>query len=119
MLLIVTGCSKSESPVDAVEKTYSAIQQGDADAVWQRMSQADRTKFMSALGVTAEQEAKQVLQEEFARQTHHRVTIGEIQRDGDSATVVATMFRTPEDSTGETTTIKLVKEEGRWVLDDN
>ena len=119
VLLIVTGFSKPESPGEAVEKTYSTIHQGDVDTVWQRMSQADRTKFMSALGITAEQEAKQVLQEEFAKQTHHRVAIGKVQRDGDSATVVVTMFRDPEDANGETTTIKLSKEGGKWVLDDN
>ena len=118
-VLLGAGCSKPESPGEAVQNAYAASQQGDVDAVWQRMSEADHAKFMSGLGVTDEEDAKQALREEFAEQPHHHLTIGDIQTDGDSAIVTATMYRTPDDATGETATIRLIKENSRWVLNDN
>lgn len=119
-LLAVSGCSKSaDTPTAAVSETYDAIQKGDVDAVWQRMSQADRTKFITAIGAKEEGEAKQALSEAFASQAFHRFTIGDAKREGDTATVDVTAFKTPEDADGETQTINLVKENGKWVLNDN
>ncbi len=120
VVLLFAGCSTPpESPSDAVQEVYSAIRQGDADTIWQRMSAADRTRFMSAVGVTDEKEAKLVIREGTVEQANIRVTIGETQIDGDLATVVITGYRNPEDTVGTTLTMKLIKEDGKWVANGN
>jgi hypothetical protein len=120
VVLMTSGCSKStDTPTAAVSETYDAIQKGDVDAVWQRMSQADRSKFTSALGVAEESEGTQALTEALAKQVFHRFTIAEAKRKGDAATVTVTAFKTDDDADGETRTIKLIKENGKWVLNDN
>jgi hypothetical protein len=102
-----------------VSETCDAIQKGDVDTVWQRTSKADRAKFTSALGVSEEGEAKQTLSEALSRQTFHRFALGETKREGNTATVNLTTFKTENDADGETHAITLIQENGKWVLNGN
>ena len=118
--LTMTGCSRpTETPSAAASEAYKAMLNGNTDTVWQSMSQADRSKFMTGVGVIDEDEAKLTLAKSFSDKAYHRITVGDAQVKGNTATVAVTAFKTEEDADGETRTIELIREDGRWVFDGN
>jgi hypothetical protein len=63
---MLSGCAMfSENPRKVVLNLYRGVETGDSDAVWSRMSKADRAKFMQAVGVATESEARKTLIESW------------------------------------------------------
>lgn len=115
--VLLSGCATlPETPRSVTEHVFESIRKGNIDAVWNRMSNADKQGVMKDIG-GGEAEAKAALAKMYASPgaQFNFVRTKILDETADSATLAVTIYTLPYQRKDQTT-VHLVREDGKWLM---
>jgi len=111
--LAVAGCGGSDSPEDVVSNFYTAVGDGDFEAVCDLLSEGAAQATIDEEGAETCEEAAEASLEGAgaASELLDQIEVGEATIDGESGTVEISFA-------GQSDTVNVVQEDDEWKVDD-